>query len=190
MLHLAFTPATEAMPPLSFPLDILQPEETGAQQLRLFPVLCQIAQLFTNRLRQNPKRILSKSAGSAHRWHGDTGPVGDALGEAGGGPRVCAPGVGAPVPCGQVLLEIGCGPVRVTGQDICRAKCPFALFGVPSGRMAGGQGVCRAKGHFALFAVPSIQAEWLEDGMFVGRRDTSPSLGCPPYRRGVLPCRL
>jgi hypothetical protein len=97
-------------------------------------------------------RLLSKSAGSEHRWRG--GPVGDALGEAGGG-RVYAPGVGPPVPCGQVLLEVGCGPVRVTGQDICRAKGHFALFGVPSGRMAGGRDVCRAKGHFALFGVPS-----------------------------------
>ena len=37
------------------------------------------------RLRQNSKRILSTSAGSNHRH------------------RVCAPGVGPPVPCGQVL---------------------------------------------------------------------------------------
>ena len=75
-------------------------------------------------------RILSKSAGSEHRWHG--GPVGYALGEAGGGHRVCAPGVGPPVPCGQVLLGGGCSHVRVTGQGVCRAKCHFALFGVPS----------------------------------------------------------
>ena len=44
-----------------------------------------------------------------------------------GGHRVCAPGVGLPVPCGQVLLEIGCGHVRVTGQGGCRTKCHFAL---------------------------------------------------------------
>jgi hypothetical protein len=60
-----------------------------------------------------------------------------------GGHRVCAPGVGAPVPCGQVLLKVGCSPVRVTGQDGCRVKGHFALFGVPSGGVAVGQSGAR-----------------------------------------------
>ena len=47
--------------------------------------------------------------------------------------------------------------------------------------VAVGRAVCRAKWHFALFGVPSVQTG--QDGLFVGRSGTSPSLRCSPCRR-------
>jgi hypothetical protein len=150
------------------------PCQTVTAQGVRFKVLQQVKQLLMYRTPvSSPKALDQSTAGAAARWATRSAKL--------GGGRVYAPGVGAPVPCGQVLLEVGCGPVRVTGQDICRAKghfalfgvlsggvaggrdvrrakWHFALFGVPSGGVAGGRAVCRAKWHFALFGVPSVQA--------------------------------
>ena len=59
-----------------------------------------------------------------------------------GGHLVCTPGVGPPVPCGQVLLEVGCGScpchragrcLQAVGRDVCRAKGPFAQGALRTG---------------------------------------------------------
>ena len=61
-----------------------------------FKVLQQVKQLLMYRTPvSSPKALDQSTAGAAARWATRSAKL--------GGHRVCAPGVGAPVPCGQVL---------------------------------------------------------------------------------------